>query len=284
MKRRFPFRQFHRYPPVYSLRVHWVPLCPSSHRLGAFAISPHPGVHGFPVLRLLCPIRLSMRALAFRWGLPYLLTHSPSQPSRSLPCSTWKTQTERDRWRVPLLAPSALCGSPVFGQRVEQVDLCHLCHRLRWTEVPPRSARLCCLARLADSIDKVCQGQRSTEGLDHASGDAPYRSSAQPPPLAGLSPAHGAFQEHAAHTIEWSMMLSSNGSLGACTPKVLPHSSMPLSRRTERTLEAVSSRPWFGLERAHSPHCSCSRALIRPRCDSSPSTAPPAPDALSSAL
>ena len=48
-------------------------------------------------------------------------------PHRSLPCSAWKTQTERDRWRVPLLAPSALCGSPVFGQRVGQVDLCHLC-------------------------------------------------------------------------------------------------------------------------------------------------------------
>ena len=217
MKRRFPFRQFHRYPPVYSLRVHWGPLLPSSHRLGAFASSPHPGVHGFPGRRLLCPIRLSMRALAFRWGLPSLLTHSPSHPSRSLPCSTWKTQPARDRWRVPLLAPSALCGSPVCGQRGEQVDLCHLCHRLRWTAVPTRSARICLLARLADSLDTVCQGQRSTEGLYHASGDAPYRSSAQPPPLAGVSPAHGAFQEHAAHILEWSMMLSSNGSLGACT-------------------------------------------------------------------
>jgi hypothetical protein len=58
---------------VYSLRVHWVPLVPSSQRLGAFAVSPHPGVHGFPVRRLLCPIRLFVRALAFRWGLPSLL-------------------------------------------------------------------------------------------------------------------------------------------------------------------------------------------------------------------
>ena len=73
MKRRFPFRQFHRYPPVYGLRVHWVPLFPSSQRLGAFAISPYPGVYGLPVLRLLCPIRLSLRALAFRWGLSCLL-------------------------------------------------------------------------------------------------------------------------------------------------------------------------------------------------------------------
>src|SRR5262252_6794747 len=73
LKRRFALRQFHRYPPVDSLRVHWVPVFPSSHRLGAFAISPHPGVPSFPGLRLLCPIRLCVRALAFRWGLPYLL-------------------------------------------------------------------------------------------------------------------------------------------------------------------------------------------------------------------
>ena len=85
MKRRFPFRQVHRYPPVYSLRVHWVPLLPSSQRRGAFAVSPCPGVHGFPVLRLLCPIRLSWRALAFRWGLPCLLPtrlHLPPAVSR----------------------------------------------------------------------------------------------------------------------------------------------------------------------------------------------------------
>jgi hypothetical protein len=70
MKRRFPFLQFHEYPPVDSLRVHWVPLFPSSHRLGAFALSPHPGVHGFPVRRLLCPIRLSPEASSFREALP----------------------------------------------------------------------------------------------------------------------------------------------------------------------------------------------------------------------
>ena len=70
MKRRFPFLQFHRCPPVYSLGVHWVPLFPSSQRLGAFAISPHPGVHGFPVRRLLCPIRLSPEASSFREAFP----------------------------------------------------------------------------------------------------------------------------------------------------------------------------------------------------------------------
>jgi len=165
MKRRFPCRQFHRCPPVYSLRVHWVPLCPSSHRLGAFAVSAHPGVPSFPGCRLLCPIRLSMRALAFRWGLPYLLAHSPSHPSRSLPCSSWKTQAERWRWRVHLLAPTALCGSPGFGQRVGQVDLCHLCSRRRWALVPTRTARICFQAHLADITDKVCQGQPSPKGF-----------------------------------------------------------------------------------------------------------------------
>ena len=173
MKRRVPWRQFHRGPPVDSLRVHWGPLLPSAHRRGACASRPPPGVPGCPVCRRLGPLRLSLRALALRWGLPALLPHAPAPPSRRLPGSSWKTHTARDRWRVPLRAPSALCGSPVFGPRGEQVDLGHLCHRRRWAEVPTRSARVCLLARLADSRDKVCQGQRSTAGLSHASGDAP---------------------------------------------------------------------------------------------------------------
>jgi hypothetical protein len=41
----------------------------------------------------------------------------------------------------------------------------------------------------------------------------------QAPPLGGLSPPHGAFQEHAAHIAEWSAMLSSKGSVGTCIPK-----------------------------------------------------------------
>src|SRR5713101_128995 len=55
---------------------------------------------------------------------PSLLPHCSSHLQRTLPCSAWKTQAERYRWRVHLLAPSALCGSPVFAQRVGQVDLC----------------------------------------------------------------------------------------------------------------------------------------------------------------
>ena len=70
MKRRFSFRQFHGCPPVDSLRVHWVPVFPSSHRRGAFAIRPPPGVPSFPGFRLLCPIRLSSLASSFREVFP----------------------------------------------------------------------------------------------------------------------------------------------------------------------------------------------------------------------
>ena len=58
---------------MYSLRVRWVPLFRSFRRLGAFAMGSVPRVDGVTVLRLLCPIRLCLRALAFRWGLPCLL-------------------------------------------------------------------------------------------------------------------------------------------------------------------------------------------------------------------
>src|SRR5712691_7098689 len=42
-------------------------------------------------------------------------------------------------------------------------------------------------------------------------------SLSQAPRLEGLSPSHGAFQEHAAHPAKWSAELSSKGSWDACT-------------------------------------------------------------------
>ena len=131
MKRRFPLRPpsqmpssvLHPLSPAYPLI--WVQLArslgtwfavslctSSSQRLGAFAISPHPGGHGFPVRRLLCPIRLSVRALAFRWGLPSLL------PTR-LPIPREVSRVRHGRLKrnevggVLLAAPSVLYGSPV---------------------------------------------------------------------------------------------------------------------------------------------------------------------------
>src|SRR2546427_3695288 len=64
------------------------------------------------------------------WGLPLPTVHCPWPPERSFPCSAWKTQVERGRWRVALLTPSALCGSPILEQRGGQGDLCHHCQAL----------------------------------------------------------------------------------------------------------------------------------------------------------
>jgi hypothetical protein len=111
-KRSFPFRQLHGAFPADSLRVRWVPLVRSFRRLGAFATSPHPAVRGFPTRRLLCPIRLCWRALAFRWGLPCLL------PTRlPIPQAVSRVQhgglNQDGLGGTFLVAPSTLCGSPV---------------------------------------------------------------------------------------------------------------------------------------------------------------------------
>jgi hypothetical protein len=111
MKRLFPFPQLHSAFPVDSLRVRWVPLVPSFQRLGAFALSPHPGVRGFPTRRLLCPCRLFLRALAFRWGLPSLLPARlpiPQEVSR-VPYGGLKQDGLGGALST---VPSTLCGSP----------------------------------------------------------------------------------------------------------------------------------------------------------------------------
>src|SRR5215813_4372713 len=60
-----------------------------------------------------------------------------------------------------------------------------------------------------------------------------HRASLSQAQLLGYLPSpHRAFQEHATHSIEWSMVLSSKGSSGTCIPEVLRHSSILLSRRS----------------------------------------------------
>ena len=67
-----------------SLRVRWVPLLQSFQRLGAFAMGQMPRVHGFPVRRLLRPIRHFLRHRSF---VGVTLTYFPPSLSsfRKLP-------------------------------------------------------------------------------------------------------------------------------------------------------------------------------------------------------
>src|SRR6266849_6348176 len=73
------------------------------------------------------------------------------------------------------------------------------------------------------------------------------------PPLGGLSPPHGAFQESAAHTLEWSKVLSSKGSMGTCIPKGVTTFFHTASRRTERRLLGVACKRLLGQDLASRP-------------------------------
>lgn len=85
-------------------------LCtPYFPRLGAFAISPRPGVPSFPGLRLLCPIRLPAGPWSLRWGLPYLLSTLLDIPGR-LSRVRYGGLKRNTVGGVLLTAPSALCG------------------------------------------------------------------------------------------------------------------------------------------------------------------------------
>src|SRR5712692_9503317 len=75
----------------------------------------------------------------------------------------------------------------------------------------------------------------------------------QAPPLAGLLPAHGTFQGHAAHLVERSTTLSPSDSWGACTPTwdyllcFQSPSSIPRSRFM------AHSSAWLGAAWGRSP-------------------------------
>jgi len=66
----------------------------------------------------------------------------------------------------------------------------------------------------------------------------------QAPPLRSLSLLHGAFQEHAAHTLEWSKVLHSKGSMGTCIPKGV--STFFHAACTAHRADAVGSRVTVG--------------------------------------
>jgi hypothetical protein len=189
---------------------------PYCQRLEAFAMGSMPRVDGGTVRRLLGPIRLFGRALAFRWGLPCLL------PTRlDIPHAVSRVQHGRRKRHegggVLLAAPSALCGSPVCLQgRPGCPGVPSPCLPVLWPLLLPRFSNC--------GRDRLTSPTRSVRGVVprramHASRDSPWHSSAQPPLLGGLPPPHGAFQAHAAHLVEWPTTLSSKGSSGTCIPE-----------------------------------------------------------------
>ena len=112
--------------------------------------------------------------------------------------------------------PSALCGSPT-RPRVAQGPL-----RLPFpspcnSEGTASSGHSDLRMRWLSSEGREDRGQVPRR-MNPASGTFTMGRLRQAPRLAGLPPAHGAFQGHAAHLAEWPATLSPNDAWGACTP------------------------------------------------------------------
>jgi hypothetical protein len=218
-------------------------LCtPYFQRRGACAMGIIPRVDGVTVRRLLCPIRLCVRAVAFRWGLPCLL------PTRlDIPHEVSRVRCRRLKRNgfggVLLAAPSALCGSPVCLQgRSGCPGVPWQCPPLLWPLLLPRFSNFG-RAWLTSQTRDV-RGVVPRRAM-HAASDSPCHSSAQPPLLGGLPPPHGACQEHAAHLVEWSTTLRSKGSSGTCIPEGVStffHAAFTAHSGCDAGADAVSGR------------------------------------------
>ena len=130
-------------------------------RLGAFALSPRPGVRGFPTLRLLCPIRLPAGPWSLRWGLPYLLSTLLSIPYR-LSRVRHGGLRRNAVGGVLLTAPSALCGFLVVTRGRSGLPVLLLAmHSSCIATIRTATHRLWSLVPRADISSKVCQGWHS---------------------------------------------------------------------------------------------------------------------------
>ena len=140
-----------------SLRVRWVPLLQSFQRLGAFASGTHPHVHGFTVLRLLCPIRLPKGIGVSSRVSPFLLSTLLRIPGR-LSRVHHGGLKQNAVGGVLLNAPSPLWGSPVFLQGSIRLTWSPMhSHPMEEAWVPALHKRHL-QARQADITSKVCQG------------------------------------------------------------------------------------------------------------------------------
>ena len=164
-------------------------------------------VDGFPVLGLLCPIRLLVRALEFRWALAYLLPtllhiHYGISRVRSVGLT-------RDRLGGAFLsAPSTLCGFPVpaWGKQVLPCALLRSelssPHRVL---LSPSDFGLDWLTSQARSV-RVPFSRRAM----HTSGDSPYYLSAKHGVLRACLPLTAPFR---------SMLLTLRGGPQCSAPK-----------------------------------------------------------------
>jgi hypothetical protein len=106
---------------VDSLRVRCVPVVRSLRRRGTCAVSPHPGVRGFPTLRLRRPSRLPRKASALHPALAVLLPPSFA----SFLGSPVFTMSDADTMREVACCWESLplCAASEMGHRVGQVSL-----------------------------------------------------------------------------------------------------------------------------------------------------------------
>jgi hypothetical protein len=133
-------------------------------RLGAFAISPHPGVRGFPTLRLLCPSRLPAGLWSLRWGLPYLLSTLLAIPGR-LSRVRHEGLKRNAVGGVFLTAPSALCGFLVVTRGRSGLPVLSVAMYAKYlATIHTTTDRLWVLVPRADISSKICQGWHAPEG------------------------------------------------------------------------------------------------------------------------
>ena len=137
-------------------------LCtPYFPRLGAFALSPRPGVRGFPTLRLLCPIRLPAGLWSLRWGLPSLLSTLLAIPGR-LSRVRHGGLKRNAVGGVFLTAPSALCGFLVVTRGRSGLPVLSVAMHAKYiATIHTTTDRLWVLVPRADISSKVCQGWHS---------------------------------------------------------------------------------------------------------------------------
>ena len=138
-------------------------LCtPYFPRLGAFALSAHPRVRGFPTLRLLCSIRLPAGLWSLRWGLPYLLSTLLYIPDR-LSRVRHGGLRQNAGGGVLLTAPSALCGFLVVTRGRSGLPVLSVAMYAKYlATIRTATHRLWVLVPRADSSSKVCQGWHSS--------------------------------------------------------------------------------------------------------------------------